>query len=106
MGGQLMPNRKDFTYDRNGNRDYAYRRPERGPRVHPGTGRPHPGMPYREEVEEEPPMDDDDKQAPWTALLPMLIDSLERGTPAMRTLAKDELARMAELADQYAGLCR
>lgn len=37
----------------------------------------------------------------WTAVLPIFIAALQDGTPEGQKAAKEELARMAALADQY-----
>jgi hypothetical protein len=37
----------------------------------------------------------------WSAVLPIFIAALQDGTPEGQRAAKEELARMAALADQY-----
>jgi len=37
----------------------------------------------------------------WKAMLPVMIEALTNGTPTGKQLAREELARMADLADHY-----
>lgn len=37
----------------------------------------------------------------WRAILPVLIEGLIHGTEAGRSIAREELTRMADIADKY-----